>query len=82
MRRTVEMMRDFQKTNIDEDGITFTKEDFTQLYNAVIKDNWEVKKHVKIDVGLGAIGGLSVAGLAVLGVQAYKKLKSEKDGLS
>jgi hypothetical protein len=66
------MLEDYQKINTDEDGISFAKEGFNQLYKEGVAGlQWEFVRGT-------VVGGVTV-GVISLGVVGYKKLKHKEE---
>lgn len=72
------MMQEYQAISQSEDGISFAKEGFTQLYNATIEQQWEYSdKNVKNFCAGLAIGAVTT-GLTSIGLYAVNKIHKRK----
>lgn len=72
-----DMLQEYQATSMKEDGIKFTKEDFTKLYNEAIKANWERIDEVKIESGKGMLIGAASVGLVWLSTSTINKIRKQ-----
>lgn len=80
MRELWETMQAYQISNREDDGVSFTQEEFSKLYNLVGEASFQHAKDIKLATGKGVIIGAVGAGLIGLGIKGISKIR--KDNLS
>lgn len=78
MKKLWDIMNKYQTTNIEEEGISFTKEEFTKLYNHMIENSGEWERRVKDSTVKGILIGATSVGLISLGMMGLNKLRKRR----
>jgi len=78
MKELWDTIQSHQENNKEEDGISFTYEEFSKLYNLVAETGWKHTKEVKLAMGKGALIGAVGVGLIGLGIQGISKIRKNK----
>lgn len=72
------MMQNCQDINVEENGISFAEEGFTQMYDEAVKVNEKYMSDINLATGKGILIGAAGVGLVWLGKKGVDKLKERK----
>lgn len=78
MKRLMDILHNYQSINIEEKGISFAEDGFTQLYAEALKANGQYIDELKLATGKGIIIGAVSVGLIGLGVKGFNRFRRHK----
>ena len=75
MKQLWRMMHNYQESNVEQKGIKFTEEDFTELFDETVKTGIEYINDVRTATVKGMLIGATSTGLVGLGVWGINKFR-------
>lgn len=73
MKWLMTMIQMGQDINVEEHGISYAEEGFTQLYEEALRVNAKYKTDINLATGKGLIIGAALTGLGMYGYNQFKK---------
>lgn len=78
MNMLVRWITDAQSINVEEKGVSYSEEAFTQLYEEALRLDADHKVDLRFATGRGILIGATGVGLTWLGTLGYNKFKKRK----